>query len=86
MQTDSKGYKTGRNQVVYNAPVSAKGCIVFKGSSDYKAYGIDEDWKVQIVPDRPLSITVGTRITIDDKQYYVLAHPTTMNEQKIYCQ
>ena len=85
-QRDAQGYKTGRKEVVYNEPIPAKGCVVFKGTSDYKAYGIDEDWKVQIIPDVPLTITTGTRITIDDKQYYVLSHPTTMNEQRIYAQ
>ena len=84
-QTDTQGYKTGRKEVQYNDPVSAQGCIVFKGSSDYKAYGIEEDWSIQIVPDNPIDdITVGTRITVDNKQYYVLSHPRTMNEQKIY--
>ena len=83
-QTDSQGYKNGRNEPTYNDPITDKACIVFKGSSDYKPYGIDEDWSVQIIPDTPLAVTVGTRITIDDKQYYVMSHPTTMNEQRIY--
>lgn len=82
---DAQNFRTGHRDVVYNDPVSAKGCVVFKGSSDYKPYGIDENWSVQIIPDNPLSITVGTKITIDGKDYYVLSHPTTMNEQRIFC-
>ena len=85
MEVDSQGYKTGRNVVSYNDPVSAKGCIVYKGTSSYKAYGIDEEWTVQIIPDSKLAVTVGTRITIDGKQYYVLSHPVTMNEQRLFC-
>ena len=84
-EKDSQNFRTGRREVVYNDPILAKGCVVFQGSSGYKAYGIEEQWSVQIIPDNPLAITVGTKVTIDNKDYYVLAHPTTMNEQRIFC-
>lgn len=84
-QKDTQGYLTGRSTVVYEEPVATKGCIVFKGTSSYKPYGIEEEWSVQIIPDNPLPVTVGTRITIDSKDYYVLSHPRTMNEQRIFC-
>lgn len=84
-QKDTQGYLTGRSEVVYDTPVSTKGCIVFRGTSSYKPYGIDEEWSVQIIPDNPIPVTVGTKITIDSKDYYVLSHPRTMNEQRIFC-
>ena len=84
-QTDSNGHLTGKGSVVYEQPVTAKGCIVFRGTSAYKPYGMDEEWSVQIIPDNPLPVTVGTKITIDSKDYYVLSHPRTMNEQRIFC-
>lgn len=84
-RTDTQGYKTAIHDVEYNEAVTAKGCVVFKGTSSHKPYGIEEDWSVQIIPNAPLTITVGTRITIDGKYYYVLSHPTTMNEQRIFC-
>lgn len=84
-EKDSQNFRTGRREVVYNDPITEKGCVVFQGSSSYKAYGIEEEWSVQIIPDNPLAITVGTKVTIDNKDYFVLAHPTTMNEQRIFC-
>ena len=84
-QKDGQGYLTGRSAVVYEEPVATKGCIVFKGTSSYKPYGIQEEWSVQIIPDNPIPVTVGTKITIDSKDYYVLSHPRTMNEQRIFC-
>ena len=85
METDAQGYKTGRNVVEYNEPVTMKGCIVYKGTSAYKPYGIDEEWTVQVIPDTKIAVTVGTRITIDGKQYFVMSHPVTMNEQRLFC-
>ncbi len=84
-QTDSSGYLTGRSTVTYQNAVTARGCIVFRGTSSYKPYGMDEEWSVQIIPDNPLPVTVGTKITIDSKDYFVLSHPRTMNEQRIFC-
>lgn len=84
-QKDAANHLTGRREVVYNTAIDAMGCIVFKGTSYYKPYGIDEDWSICVIPDNPLSITVGTKITIDGKDYFVMSHPTSMNEQRIYC-
>ena len=84
-KVDAQGYRNGHRDVVYNEPVTAKGCVVYRGTSNYKPYGINEEWSLAVIPDNPLVITVGTRITIDGKDYYVMSYPTTMNEQRIYC-
>lgn len=84
-QRDTQGYLTGRGSVVYHDPIPCKGCVVFKGTSSYKPYGMDEEWSVQIIPDNPIPVTVGTKVTIDEKDYYVLSHPRTMNGQRIFC-
>lgn len=85
-QTDTSGYSTGRREETYETKVDVMACVVFRGTSAYKPYGIDEQWSVQIIPDNKISgIGVGDKFVINGKDYYVLAHPTTMNEQKIYC-
>lgn len=85
-QTDSQGYLTGRVPVSYATAVSVDACVVFRGTSSYKPYGIEEQWSVQIIPDNPIDgIEVGAKFVIDGKNYFVLSHPTTMNEQRIFC-
>lgn len=84
-ETDSDGYKTGRHVESYADGVTTMGCITYKGTSGFKPYGIEEDFKVQIIPDNPIDdITTQTKIVIGDETYYVKSHPTTMNEQRIY--
>lgn len=84
-EVDSDGYKTGRHTETYADGVSAKGCITYKGTSSVKPFGVDEDFKVQIIPDSPIeNITTQTKIVIDGNTYYVTSHPTTMNEQRIF--
>ena len=79
------GYKTGHTIESYEDPVTAKGCVVFRGSSNVRPYGVDEDFSVQIIPDNPIDdITTTTKIIIDDVEYFVTSAPRTMNEQKIY--
>jgi len=83
---DSRGHKTGHNDPVYDEPVTYKGCIVFKGSSAFRPYGVEENFSVCIIPDKPiLMITTSSRIVIDGVAYTVKSHPRTMNEQRIYC-
>lgn len=81
---DSDGYKTGRKVETYADGVNAKGCIVFKGSSSFKAYGVDEEFSGCIIPDTPINVTTQTKLVINGDTYYVKSHPTTMNEQRIY--
>lgn len=82
---DSKGYKTGHNTPTYAEAVKAKGNVIFTGTSSVKPYGVDENFSVCIIPDKPLDVTTETKILIDGKEYFVKSHPTTMNEQRIYC-
>lgn len=84
-ELDSKGYKTGRQIESYSTAVTAKGCVVFKGSSSVKPYGINEDFAVQIIPDKAIEgIDTSSKIIIDGKEYRVTSAPRTMNEQRIY--
>ncbi len=83
--TDASGKLNGRHTEQYADPVEAKGCIVFKGTSGYKPYGVDDDFKVQIIPDNPIpEINTKTKIIIDGEAYYVTSAPITMNEHRIY--
>ena len=85
-ETGEDGFKTGRKIETYTDPVEEKGCIVFKGSSSYKPYGIDEDFTVQVIPDAPITgISTTSKVVIDGKEYQVKSHPTTINEQRLFC-
>lgn len=83
---DEKGFKSGRHEETYAEPVTTKGCIVYKGSSSYRPYGVEDDFSVQIIPNNPIKdITTETKIIIGDETYFVKSHPTTMNEQRLFC-
>lgn len=83
---DSQGFYNGKHTKTYADPVETKGCITFKGTSDFKAYGLDEDFSVQIIPNNPIeNIAVGTIIIIGTDEYVVKSAPTTMNEQRLFC-
>ncbi len=84
-EVDAQGYKTGRHIETYADGVTAKGCIVFRGSSSYKPYGVEEDFSLAIIPDNPINVTTQTKIVVDGQTYYVKSCPQTMNEQRIYC-
>lgn len=83
---DANGFYDGNHEKTYAEPVETKGCIAFRGTSDFKAYGLEEDYSVQIVPDNPIvGIAPGTIVIIDGVEYVVRSAPTTINEQRIYC-
>lgn len=79
------GKKTGRHIEVYEDGVTMKGCIVFRGSSSVKPYGVEEDFSLAIIPDHPINVDTKTKIVVDNETYYVKSCPITMNEQRIYC-
>lgn len=84
---DAQGYLTGHHDETYATAQTINACVVFRGTSAYKPYGIDEQWSVQIIPNNPIAgIKTGDKFTVDGKDYFVLAHPTTMNEQRIFCE
>lgn len=67
-QVDDNGFKTGRQIEVYEDPVYTKGCVVFKGTSNYKPYGVEEDYSIQIIPDHFIEdINPETKIILFEK-------------------
>lgn len=83
---DDNGFYDGGHEKIYADPVETKGCIVYTGSSDQKAYGLDANFSLAIIPDKPIeNIAVGTIITIGTEEYVVKSAPTTMNEQRLFC-
>lgn len=84
-ETDANGYKTGRWIETYEEGVTAYGCIVYRGSSSVKAYGVEEDFSLAIIPDNPIPVDTKTKIVVGTDTFYVKSCPMTMNEQRIYC-
>ena len=48
------GLKTGHHIEQYADPVYLKGLLVYRGTSEYKPWGIDDQFRLQIIPDNPI--------------------------------
>lgn len=83
-ELDTQGFRTGRKIETYADGITIGGCIVYRGTSNYKPYGVEEDFSVCIIPDHKIPVDTKTKIVIDNETYYVKSCPITMNEQRIY--
>lgn len=90
-ERDEYGNLNGNRHILYSDPVPTKGNVAFGGStyralsgSEYRPFGIEDDYSATIIPNQPLPIDTASRLNIKGKEFIVVRVTDTVNSQTIY--